>query len=729
MSRLLIVSNRLPVTIEKRKSDLQFSQSPGGLATGLASFYTSYESIWIGWPGITEEKITEGEKRYIQDRLMSQFSCYPVFLSQSEVDKYYLGFSNKTLWPLFHYFTQYVIHDKGLWEAYKQVNELFGEVISRVAQKDDIIWVHDYHLLLVPRIIRKMLPEAAIGFFNHIPFPSFEIFRLIPWREEILEGLLGSDLIGFHTDDYTRHFLSSVHRLLGYEYHLGEIHVDDRIIRVDTFPMGIDYERFSNSVQNPQVQKEMGRIHKKLPECKLVLSVDRLDYTKGILERLKVYNTFLERNYAYREKVILILVSVPSRTQVEHYKLLKRHVDEFVGRINGTHGTIGWAPIWYLYRSLPFHALSALYNIADVCLVTPLRDGMNLIAKEYISAKSNGKGVLILSEMAGAAKELGEAVIVNPNNIDEVVTALEKALTMPEEEQIERNRAMQERLQRYNVVRWATEFREKLIQTKKRQMDMHARVLSRQMRKELLSECACASRRLFLLDYDGTLIPFFGKPEEARPGVELIELLERLSADPKNEVVLLSGRARETLEEWFGALEIGLVAEHGVWIKEKNWEMIEPLTEDWKKEIRPILELYMDRTPGAFIEEKGFSLVWHYRKASSELSVVRVRELIDELITLTANLNLQILEGSKVVEVKNSGINKGRAALRWIAREPWDFIMAVGDNQTDEDMFEVTPERGYSFKVGLRSSLARFNLKSHEEVLVLLAELIGGGLG
>jgi trehalose 6-phosphate synthase/phosphatase len=724
MGRLLIVSNRLPVTVEKKKNSLQFTQSTGGLATGLASFYESYESIWIGWPGITKEKVTREERHDIYEELMSRFRCYPLFLSHNDVENYYLGFSNKTLWPLFHYFTQYVIHDKDFWDAYKRVNRLFGNVVSRITRKDDIVWVHDYHLLLVPKIIRDALPDATIGFFNHIPFPSFEIFRLLPWREEILEGILGSDLIGFHTDDYTRHFLSSVHRLLGYEYHLGEIRMNDRIIRADTFPMGIDYERFSSSFQDLQVQKEIGRFKKRLPACKIILSVDRLDYTKGIPERLKVYNAFLERDPFYKEKVILIMISVPSRIQVEHYKLLRRHVDEFVGRINGIHGTIGWTPIWYLYRSLPFHVLSALYNIADVCLVTPLRDGMNLIAKEYISTRSGGDGVLILSEMAGAAKELGEAIIVNPNNSDEVVAALEKALTMPEKEQVVRNRVMQDRLQRYNVVRWAREFREKLLQTKKRQGDMHARVLSHDTRELLVHEYAHALRRLLLLDYDGTLIPFFGKPEEARPGNDLIGLLESLRADPRNEVVILSGRAKETLEEWFGALEIGLVAEHGVWIKEKHWEMIEPLTEDWKQEIRPILELYMDRTPGAFIEEKDFSLVWHYRKASPELSTIRVRELIDELITLTANLNLQILEGSKVVEIKNSGINKGRAALRWIAREQWDFLMAVGDDRTDEDMFEVIPERGYSLKVGLRSSLARYNLKSYEDVLSLLSELI-----
>jgi len=498
---------------------------------------------------------------------------------------------------------------------------------------------------------------------------------------------------------------------------------NDRIIRADAFPMGIAYERFSKAVQYPEVQKEITKFRKKLPERKIILSIDRLDYTKGIPQRLKVFNTFLEKYPAYKEKIVLILVAAPSRTQVEQYRLLKRQIDELVGWINGKYGTIGWTPIWYLYRSLPFPALVALYSIADVCLVTPIRDGMNLIAKEYIATRTDGTGVLILSEMAGAAKELGEAIIVNTNNREEVVEVLARALTMPEEEQIERNRAMQKRIQRYNVVRWAEEFIGRLTYIKKLQEEMHARILSPEMKMKLLRDYRNAEMRLLLLDYDGTLIPLFGKPEEARPGGDLLQLLERVSVNPKNEVVLLSGRNRETLERWFGTLSLGLVAEHGVWIKEKEWEMIEPLTKDWKEEIRPLLELYMDRTPGSFIEEKEFSLVWHYRKADSELSTMRVRELTDELVNLTANLNLQILEGSKVVEVKNSGVNKGRAALRWIAKEEWDFILAIGDDRTDEDTFEVLPEIAYPLKVGLSSSRAKFNLKSQGDALLLLEEL------
>ena len=245
MQRLLIVSNRLPVSIEKRKSDFLFRPSAGGLATGLGSFYKSYDSLWIGWPGITWDKTRNNERKEIEGRLRSKFNCLPVFLTQNQIEKYYHGFSNKTVWPLFHYFIQYVIHNKGFWETYKRVNELFSEEVLGIAKEGDTIWIHDYHLMLLPALVRQKLPNATIGFFHHIPFPSFEIFRLLPWRREIAEGLVGAEVIGFHTDDYTRHFLSTVHRLLGYEYSLGQIHVHDRIIRVDAFPMGIAFDRFS----------------------------------------------------------------------------------------------------------------------------------------------------------------------------------------------------------------------------------------------------------------------------------------------------------------------------------------------------------------------------------------------------------------------------------------------------------------------------------------------------
>jgi trehalose 6-phosphate synthase/phosphatase len=726
MQKLLIISNRLPVSVEKGKRGLRFEPSVGGLATGLGAFYKSYHGTWIGWPGIDLEKI-KGEEQDVEARLSSE-SCYSVFLSQHDVEDYYHGFCNKTIWPLFHYYPLYTVYSKDLWQAYERVNEAFATAVAGVAERGDIIWVHDYHLMLLPKLIRDRLPEATVGFFLHIPFPSFEIFRLLPWRRQILNGLLGADLIGFHTYDYVQHFLNSVHNLLGYEAVMGQITTADRIIKADIFPMGIDYEAYASYARDWRVRREISRLREKSGDCKIILSVDRLDYTKGIPQRLEAFSLFLERNPRYRQKLIFFLVVVPSRTKVEHYAVLKKQIDELVGAINGKYGAIGFTPIQYVYRSLPFHSLIALYNMADIALITPLRDGMNLIAKEYIATKTDGKGVLILSETAGAAKELGEAIIINVNNQEEIVQALEEALVMSEKEQIGRNRMMQKRLQRYNVVRWADEFIGRLLYIQKLQREIEAKALNYEPRMKLVSDFQKSNQRLLLLDYDGTLVPFAGKPRWAKPSNEVMELLDELTKSPKNEVVLISGRDKDTMEKWFGRLNVGLVAEHGIWIKEKGreWEMIETLSNNWKQEIRSILKLYVDRTPGSFVEEKEFSLVWHYRRAERRLGNMRAREVVNDLLNLTANLNLQVLEGSKVVEVKNAGVDKGRAAWRWISRKTWDFILAIGDDLTDEDVFKVLPPTAWSIKVRFSVSAARFNLSSPSRVRALLREMIEG---
>jgi trehalose 6-phosphate synthase/phosphatase len=725
MQRLLIVSNRLPITIQEKKGDLHIEPSIGGLATGLRSWYKSSPSIWIGWAGIGGKKIKR--EKDIMARLVAE-NCHPVPLSQADVEAYYHGMCNRTIWPLFHYFPIYAEYSEDFWRAYERVNAAFANAVSGIAKPNDIIWIHDYQLMLLPKLLRERLPKATVGFFLHIPFPSFEIFRLLPWRQQILEGLLGADLVGFHTYDYTGHFLDSAHRLLGYEVAMGQVTAADRLVKADAFPMGINYDQFSNVDQDPQVQAERKRFRRKLGDCRVILSVDRLDYTKGITQRLEAFSLFLDRNPSFKRRVILVLLVVPSRVRVEHYIQLKKQVDGLVGEINGRYGTIGWMPVWYLYRSLPFHPLAALYSLADVALVTPLRDGMNLVSKEYTATKVDGKGVLILSETAGAAQELGEAIIVNPNNQEEIAQALAKALEMPEQEQIERNRVMQKRLHRYDVVRWANEFMDKLLSTKKLQHEMEEKALTYEMQRKLASDFQHSDKALFLLDYDGTLVPFSPKPAQAMPGDKLLRLLEKLAKNPRNEVVLISGRDKNTLEGWFGGLNLGLVAEHGMWIKEKGggWETIETLTSDWKEEVHPILESWVDRTPGSFIEEKEFSLVWHYRKANPGLGQLRARELMNNLSDITATLNLQVLEGSKVVELKNTDINKGRAALRWISMDKWDFILALGDDWTDEDTFKTLPSTAWSIKVRFGTSAARFSLSSPSEATSLLRKLARG---
>ncbi len=708
--------------MQERRGELHVEPSVGGLATGLSSWYKSCNSMWIGWAGITPKKMKR--EKDIMDRLLSE-NCHPVSISQQDIDAYYNDMCNRTIWPLFHYFPLYAQYSEDAWQSYRRVNTAFANVVAGIARPNDVIWVHDYHLMLLPRLLRERLPKATVGFFLHIPFPSFEIFRLLPSREEVLEGLLGADLVGFHTHDYTGHFLDSVHRLLGNESSMGQVVVSGRTVRADAFPMGISHEHFSGAADDVKTQAERRRMQKKLGDCRVVLSVDRLDYTKGIPERLEAYSEFLSRNPKYRGNVIYVLLVVPSRTRVEHYVRLKSQLDGLVGEINGRHGTIGWMPIWYLYRSMPFHSLTALYSLADVALITPLRDGMNLVAKEYVTTRKDGRGVLILSETAGAAQEMGEAVIINASSQEEIIGALEHALEMPEQEQVRRNLVMQRRLRRYNVVRWADEFIDRLAQTKKLQLELAEKALTTEMQRRLVNQFGDSQRSLLLLDYDGTLVPFSPRPEESRPGARLKSLLKKLAADPRSEIVLISGRDRRTLERWFGSLKLALVAEHGVWVKRRGgqWETIDILSGDWKERIHPMLELWVDRTPGSFIEEKDFSLVWHYRKADASLGELRARELINSLTSAIAGLNLQVLEGSKVVEVKNAGINKGRAALQWITGVDWSFIMAMGDDTTDEDTFRVLPPTAWSIKVGVGASAARFNISSPGESISLLTEM------
>jgi len=726
MQRTLIVSNRLPLILKKSEGKVLVEPSVGGLATGLASFYQSHNCIWIGWPGILTSDLDDTETREIS-AILAKKSCHPVYISRSEIEDYYMGFCNSTIWPLFHYFQSESTWEKPYWDAYLSVNRQFCNAITELYRPGDRIWIHDYHLMLLPAMIREKIPDASIGFFNHIPFPSYEIYRILPWRKEILEGLMGADLIGFHSYNYVRYFIDSVRHILGYQHTSGEILTEDHLVKVDTFPMGIDYEHFAGAVDRPEVQREIQRIRSKYGNRHILLSFDRLDYTKGIPQRLKAFDLFLEHYPEYKGNVILMVIAVPSRTSVKEYSNIKRQIDRLVGNITGRHGTMDWMPVRYFYDILPFETLVALYKVADVALVTPLRDGMNLMAKEFIATKTDGKGVLILSEMAGAAAELGEALIVNPFNLEEMAETLHLALTMPEEEMIRRNRWMQSRLRRYNIMRWTGDFIQRLETTKEDQNKLNARRISDALRDELINKYRTSKDRLIFLDYDGTLVNFTPKPEAAIPDAELLSTLRALAEVSTNELVIVSGRDRGTLNNWFGIPGISIIAEHGIWIRRREgaWEMTESLQNDWKSDIKPILELYVDRTPGSFIEEKDYSLVWHYRMAESELAKTRAMELKSILFDLTAHKGLTILEGSNVLEIKNAGYNKGRAAMEWLHSGKWDFIMAVGDDQTDEYLFDVLPEDAYSIKVGMIQSKAHYNLNSVRQVRELLSQCAG----
>ncbi|MGM0652594.1 MAG: bifunctional alpha,alpha-trehalose-phosphate synthase (UDP-forming)/trehalose-phosphatase [Bacillota bacterium] len=724
--RVLIASNRLPVSVSRKQGQLEITPSVGGLATGLSSFHRSNDGLWVGWPGMNPGN--KQKKMELEEILQNEYNCFPVYLSATDLKKYYRGFSNRTLWPLFHYFSTYATFDPTEWAAYKKVNQMFCNRLLEVTRPGDIIWVHDYHLLLLPGLLRKEIPDATIGFFLHIPFPSMEIFRCLPWREEILEGMLGADLVGFHSYDYTRHFLNSALRFLGKEQAYGQLIVGDRTVNVDTFPMGIDTNKFSSTASSPAVVKEKGALGKRLKTKKVILSVDRLDFTKGIPERLKAFELFLDKHPQWHGKITYVMLCVPSRTKVREYQLLKSEIDELVGKINGRFNAPGWLPILYMYRSIPFEKLVSLYSAADLALVTPLRDGMNLVAKEYVASQiNNPKGALVLSETTGAAAELGEAITVNPNDINLMADAIAEGLAMSDEDKKVRIESMGVRLKKYDIFKWTEDFLNQLCQTKKRQEHNRQLFMAAEDRAEIQSDYNNAKQRLFLLDYDGTLVSLAGKLELARPYYEIYDLFSLLLKSQKNTVVVTSGRDKDTLSEWFGDSGVGMVAEHGAWIREageQEWQLTnKKVTVEWKENIYPILEMFSIRTPGSFIEEKSYTLAWHYRKVESELGNLRSKQLVDSLHEMIAGTDLQVLWESKVVEIKPSSINKSGAVLHWL-KHNWDFILAMGDDWTDEDIFSVLPDWAWTFKVGFAPfSRARFLLNSPNKARKLLQRL------
>lgn len=713
--RIIIVSNRLPVTITKRTGKITIQPSPGGLATALRTLQSDKEVVFFGWPGYIPKN--RNEQEYIDSILREKHSCLPIFLTRNEIDKYYYGFANRTIWPLFHYFTSYCTFEKSEWEAYRNVNQKFFKKIIQDSTKTDTFWVHDYHLMLLPHLLRTYFPRTNIGFFLHIPFPSSEIFRILPWRNEVLEGMLGADLIGFHTYEYARHFLSSALRLLGHENEFGAISIKDRIVMVDNFPMGVDAQNIMTLLQQKSTRNDIIKFQKTLgkKDRKVILSVDRLDYSKGMPHRLQAFENFLSRYTQWHEKLVYLMLCVPSRTKVRDYILLKREVESLVGKINGRFGNANWMPVHYLYRSLPFKQLLPLYAIADIALVTPVRDGMNLVAKEYVAARTDDSGVLVLSGTAGAEAELGEALVVNVHSPEEIVDALIQALEMPEEEQRRRMRTMRQRIIDYDIQHWTRSFISGIEKMKDLKFQREYRKLTDKLKKRLFSDYRSSQKRLLLFDYDGTLISFARKPEDAKPDVELKRLLLLLAKKRKNHLAIISGRDRLTMEQWLGDIPCALVAEHGAWIRlnaRSSWKAQKSISTEWKSQVMPILKTYEDRVPGSFVEEKESGLAWHYRKVTPELGEIRSCELFDNLKEFLANTDLQLMHGKKVIEVRPGGINKGRAAQNLLTMNTYDFVLAIGDDWTDEDLFKVLPKGAYSIKIGYSTTRARFFLDS-----------------
>lgn len=726
MPRVLIVANRLPVTVHPTDSGVEVQKSTGGLATGLLRPHEQSGGLWIGWSGATEE--LSADQCVDMTNQLAEMRLVSVPLTADQVARYYEGFSNGVLWPLFHYLLDQVPLHVRDWEPYVEVNQRFAEVVAEHYREGDLIWVHDYQLLLLPELLRQRFPDARIGFFLHIPFPSEELFRTLPERDRLLRGLLGADLVGFHTPAYLRHFAASLTQILGLTVEIDRVHVADREVRLGVFPMGIDAETFGAHARDPGVQAE-ARALQGDRSVKLLVGVDRLDYTKGIPRRLLAYERMLQTHPELRERVRLVQVAVPSRTGVEAYQEFRSLVDGLVGRINGDFGTPHWVPVHYIYRGLSEPELVALYRAADVMLVTPLRDGMNLVAKEFIASRTDDEGVLVLSEFAGASWELPEAIQVNPYDVEGTAESYYRALTMTAEERRARLRPLRARVEAYDVHRWAATFLEQL-ESLTRQPTTTRRALGglTAARNALLDRLHETDSLLALLDYDGTLVPYTATPELARPDPPLVELLSGLAARPRTEVHVVSGRGRQTLERWLGHLPIVLHAEHGFWSRGLNGPDWSPITEVGAAWREPAIEILRDitaRTPGSLIEVKDVALAWHYRMADPEAGPRRANELRLHLSQLLSNQPVEILAGNKVVEIRPYGVHKGRIVPPLPPeRLAAMAVLAMGDDRTDEDLFAAVPSDAVTIRVGPGATRARFRLDGVPAARALLHSLV-----
>ena len=722
-SRLLIVSNRLPVTARIGPSGVELSSASGGLATGLSSWQERSTGLWIGWPG--DVSLFSAAQRSELERVLERRGIAPIFLTADHVDRYYHSFANGVLWPLFHYLIDRVPVQATGWEAYRQVNEAFAEAVVREYRPGDRIWVHDYQLMLVPALLRARLPQARIGFFLHIPFPSSEVFRILPWRTEILSGILGADLVGFHTFSYLRHFTGSLLHIEGIEADIDCVRGAERDIRLGAFPMGIDAAAFAALAADPEVIADAAAIRADAGRRRILLAVDRLDYTKGIPRRLQAVARLLTLSPELRDSIRYIQVAVPSREEVASYQRFKRQVEEMVGRINGECGTVRSSPVHYIHDSVSMRQLVALYCAADVMLVTPLRDGMNLVAKEFLASRIDEDGVLVLSELAGAAAELGDAIVVNPYDIDSVAEAIRNALSMPREERRERVRSMRSRVMTYDVEAWAGEFLASLGtggQPEPAPESGTQVALTRTLRAAL-----ARSGLHMLLDYDGTLVPLAPRPDLSPPDAELMVLLRDLCNVPRTRVEIVSGRTRQTLESWLGELPLTLWAEHGFWRRAapgETWQATAAVMPDWMDKVCPILEQFTAGTAGSWIETKTASVAWHYRGAAHDFGERQAHELRMLLGDALSNQPMEVLQGKKVIELRLRGVSKALVA-EGISGESPHVVVSFGDDRTDEDLFGVLPPDSITVAVGQPLRGARFLVHDHCAVRQVLRTLLG----
>jgi len=708
-SALVVLSNRLPVTIRSERGVAKVERAPGGLVAALEPVLAKRGGVWVGWPGGRLPRGLElggGPGHWV-----------PVRLTQLEVRRFYLGFANGTLWPLLHSFPTRMELDREQWAAYEHVNARFAAVALEAAGDQELFWIHDYQLMRTAQHLRAARPDARIAFFLHVPFPPHDLFRILPWDRELLRGLLACDLIGFHCRGYAHNFFDCVERLLGarVDRDAGKVEHGQRTVSVAAFPLGIDCERQVQWASKAPARESGGE--------RIVLGVDRLDYTKGLPEKIQAFERFLELHPEHRERVVLLQIAEPSRDQVPEYQRLKRQVDELIGRVNGRFATGLWTPIHYLHRSLPPEELAALYRDAEIALVTPLRDGMNLVAKEYVVSQVEDPGVLILSRLAGAAETMHEALRVNPYNVDQVADALHLALGMDAAERSSRMRALQQRERRHDVHAWV----ERILATAASPLEPIRPLSSEDLEGWLAPSSPEHQRLAVFLDFDGTLAEIADHPTQASLGDSMREALSACMRRHDTELAIVSGRAIDDLRKTVDLSGLLLVGNHGLEIEGPDLpRFVHPDLPHYAARLRELARaLEEGAEAGVWIEEKGASLTLHYRGATPRLHAA----IAERACRIVRQAGFQAREALCAVEARApTGWDKGHAVLHVLrARHgpAWSEevrVVYAGDDDTDEDAFRVLQGLGVTLRVGQaeRATLASHRLADVSAVETLL---------